>query len=195
MLKPTKKRWQRIPGAIAKTLLFSLLIVCSIMLSSCSTTAPLGKYTPNPSIAKGIKIDITASAPVAIINAQSTSTEQQLGFREMIVNKHEWTQALIEALAAGLEKNGVTVNENATKQLHVSVTKIDMVLHTATYQGFLDVEITGEGGLKEEFKVDKVSYASVGNVGFNPTKPIDSCFRTVVQKILTNENIQEYLRK
>lgn len=194
MSNTTRKPHENVSLLFSKMLLFVLLSICTFFLSSC-TTSSIGRYTPNPSISKEVKIKIVASEAIAIINAQSSSSEQQLGYREMIVSKQKWTQALIESLTSELKNNGVVVRDDAKKQLHVSITNIDLILAFARYQGFLDAVVTGEGGLKETFKVDKVNYASSGNVAFFPTKPIDECFRALVEQILENENIKEYIRK
>lgn len=173
-----------------KVLAFMFLLAMAFALSSCGA---VGKYAPNPSIAKNTPSSISATAPIAVINAQSNTTERKLPLRGIVVTKQEWTQSLVQALTTVLKKNGVSVQEDAEKKLNIVVTEIDISLRGATYRGYLEAEVKTGDGKKEKFEVTRASYASGMNVSSFPTKPLDACFKDLVTEILENENIKGYI--
>lgn len=168
-----------------------VLLVGSLFISSC--TSNVGNYCPKPKLAKGAAPGVTFTNPVCIINAQESTEEHDLKFMGIVVNYHEFTQALVDALTAELTKNGSSVIDGAEKALYVSVRKVEIPPIAMTYKAYIDVDIKMGDGALVRLSTDRSSYASPFNVSTAPTKPLDAAFRDMVKEILSNEQIQTYV--
>ena len=157
--------------------ILALLLVGCLIFGASSCVSAVGKYSPKPSLAHGVAGSISASKPISVVNAQPATSERKLPFRGIVVNKHEWTQSLVDALKAELKRNGVVINDAADKKLQVVVTNVDMSPTFATYRGYLSAEVTTGDGHLEHFEVTRASYASGLNVATAPTKPLDEAFK------------------
>lgn len=172
------------------TALCILMAVCCLLLSSCSA---VGRYNPEPSIAEGVAENISSSGAVAVVNAQESREEHALEFRGMVVDYHEFTQSVVDALKAELERQGVVVRDEANKKLYVRVSNVTMMPGPAVFRGTIKATVEAAGGPTERFYATRASYASGWNVGTNPTKPLDAAFKDLVRSILANEVILGYL--
>ena len=90
-------------------------------LASCS----VGNYAPNAAIAKGVGRNLeTFPSPISIENAQESRLEQHLGFLNTVVNYHDFTQSVVDALRNELQAKGTTIVANADKKLSVKVVAV-----------------------------------------------------------------------
>jgi len=167
-----------------------VMVAALLLLPSCSS---VGRYTPDPAIAKGVAGDISYSGPLAIVNAQDSTEEHDVGFRGITVSYQEFTQSLVDALKAEFESNGATIQDAADKKLSVSVTTVSMTPTAATYRGAIRATVETADGHREKFYATRSSYASGWNVGTNPTKPFNTAFKDLVKSIVENEAISAYL--
>ena len=87
-----------LPGP-TRTQCVVLLVLCMLFLTSCSG---VGRYSPAPTMAAGVAKNIKFSKPVAVVNAQDSQEEHILGFQGIVVNYHEFTQSVVDALKAEL---------------------------------------------------------------------------------------------
>lgn len=174
----------------AKVRCVCVMVLCALFLSSCSG---VGRYSPKPSIAKGVVQNASFSKAVAVVNAQDSTEEHALGFRGIIVDYHEFTQSVVDALKAELENNGATVRDGAEKRLSVTVTQVDMKPGPMVFRGAIEADVKTGDGHTERFRATRASYASGWNAGTNPTKPLNSSFEDLVKSILENDKIQAYI--
>ena len=159
------------------------------ILLSCGTTQ-IGRYNPDPALAKGVLENVSFSNDVAIINDQPSTEDHLIRFQEVIVNYNKFTQSVVDALKMELEKNGIRVKDSSEKQLHVKVTGVDLQFRPPNFRAYIDVEVrTGKGHI-EFLENTRASYAGAAN----PTKPLDAAFKDLVGNIMTNKQIQEYIR-
>ncbi len=167
-----------------------MAVCCLLLLSSCSA---VGRYSPKPSVAEGVAENISSSGDVAVVNAQDSREEHALEFRGIVVDYHEFTQSVVDALKGELERNGVVVRDEANKKLYVKVTKVTMMPGPAVFRGGINATVETEGGPTERFYATRASYASGWNVGKNPSKPLDVAFKDLIKSILANEAILGYI--
>jgi hypothetical protein len=167
------------------------LIGCLLCLASCSS----GRYTPKPSRAEGVVQKVSCPNAVAVVNGQSDGAEYKLEFGRYAVQYQEFTQAVVDALQAELERHGVTVQDGGTKTLRVTVTKVTMMPSGVTYRATIEAIVETGDGKGARFQPSRGSYASGFNLMFTPMKPMDASFRDLVGAILENDVIKEYLAK
>ena len=167
-----------------------VLISGLFLFSSCSS---VGRYAPDPSSAKGVAGNLSFSNSVAVVNAQDSRELHSLDFRGIVVDYHEFTQSIVDALKAELGRNGVSVQDEASKTLRVAVRQVTMMPGPATYRGTIVAKVETGDGHAENFHATRASYASGWNVGTSPTKPLDAAFRDLINDILANKVFQDYL--
>lgn len=175
---------------ISYRLFFLAAVSTLLLIVSCG---PVGKYTPDPGLAKGAVQGIALSHPVAVLNDQAKTKSHTLPVRDIVVDYASFTQSLVEALKQELTRNGVSVQESASKRLYIAVTHVKMPPPVFYFAAHIYVRVKTGDGQVEKLKVTKSSYASQFNIDLAPTRPLDAAFKDMVRKILTNPEILEYL--
>lgn len=182
-----------------------LLFVSFILLSSC---AAVGKYDPDPKLVlekaqeepeedqfvkPKPKEAIHISNAVKLSNAQSNNQDRNLDFRGIIVNYQSFTQAVVDGLTLEYKANKVSVSDSAEKQLQIKVVDINMTVGGVNFRADVVTEVSYGNGKTERFEASRASYASPLMMNHFPTKPLDSAFQDIVEKIARNKNILAYL--
>lgn len=181
--------------AVARFIYMPVLTVLAMLfISGCSA---VGNYTPNPLKAKGLAKNITITKPVVISNNQTSDQENSLDFRGISINYNTFTQSLVDALNMELNKNRVVSKDSTDKVLHVSVTNVkqSFIAGGFSYGADIDAEVKMGQGRTKKYQGSRASYASNGNIWFAPTRPLASAFRDLVEKIVTDPEIHEYINK
>lgn len=159
-------------------------------LNSC---ASVGRYAPSADIALGAANGVAINNPVKITNDQPSTYNQDLHFRGIVVNYNEFTQSLVDGLKGEVIRNKGSVSDNADKELRVSVTKVMMKVKDFNYRARILAEVRfGDDGI-EQFSVSRASYGSPFMVSNFPVKPLDAAFRNLVEEIINNREIQNYI--
>jgi len=153
----------------------------------------VNRYTPKPSLAKGVGRNVSCPNAVALVNGQDSHEEHALEFHGVVVDYHEFTRSVVDALKAELESNGVVVCDEADKKLRVTVTRVTMMPGPMTYRGTVEATVEMGDGRAEKFQATRASYASGWNVIMSPTKPLAVAFRDLIGAILGNDVVQQYL--
>lgn len=177
--------------AIKKLIRFGFFISMSVLFF-VSCMASVGEYIPDPKMAQGVSGAWNAPTAVKLINVQSDSTQRVLKFKNIIVNYREFTQALIDAINMELIRNGVSTNGDNAKELRLAITEISMEEVSSNYRAKLTAKVETGGGDAHIYMTSRASYASPFNKNTFPTKPLDSAFRDMVQKILRSEMVTSY---
>jgi hypothetical protein len=170
------------------SLFFSGVFLIFVLLSCAS--AQIGRYNPDPALAKGVLENVSFSNDIAIINDQPSTEDHLIRFQEAVVNYNKFTQSVVDALKMELERNGIRVKDSSERQLYVKVTNVDLQLRLPNIRAYIDTEVrTGKGHI-EFFEMTRASYSAT----LTPTKPLDAAFKDLVGNIMTNKQIQEYIR-
>lgn len=172
--------------------LYLFIFMFTIFLSSC---AAVGKFKPNPKIARGLITGISVTNGVKISNSQLSSEEHLLEFRGVVVNYNTFTQSLVEALKMEYERNNVKVNDSNERELQVAVTKIEMYPGNVNFRAKISAEVKYGNGSIEKFNISRATFGSLLMVAFFPTKPLNKAFKDLVAEIINNKNIQDYINK
>jgi len=168
-----------------------LAFFCLFFLTSCS----VGNYTPDAAIAKGVGKNLEAfPGSVAIENAQESRLEQHLGFLNTVVNYHDFTQSVVDALKNELQAKGTTVAPDANKKLSVQVVEVSYFQEAVTYRAVIKANVQTGAGDIHRFESSRASYASGANMTFAAKKPLDAAFKDLVSNILKDTSIQAYLK-
>lgn len=174
---------------ILKWRLWLVFLPAVTLCASCA----IGPYSPEPNLAAGVTRNVAITKPVAILSDQTSEEPIHLPRRKIVVDRKSFTESLVAAIKMELASNNVAVTESADKKLLVSVTNIRMFRDGATLRAEIDAEVKTGSGELEKFVTSRASYGSDFNRDIAPTRPIDSAFRDLVQKILTSKNILQYL--
>ncbi len=175
-----------------KAIIFLTSIFLISVLSACGMPS-IGRYNPDPSLAKGVVKDIPFSQNITIINDQPATDDHTLRFGKTIVNYHTFTQSVVDALTMELKRNGITVNDSSEKKLYVKVTNVDYQLRAPNFRAYIDTEVKIENDHIEFIEVTRGSYSSPFNMSTAPTRPMDAAFGDIVRDIMNNKKIQDYL--
>jgi hypothetical protein len=164
-----------------------LILTGSLALASCVN---VGLYNPDPQSAVLKKPGYTIPLNTTITNVQPSKKEHYLEFGGIIVNYHDFTQAVVKALEEHKRSDSSLAGE---KELRVKVTFVESTPDAFTYRGdIIAVVAFGDVG-KEEIRSSRASYGSGFNATTAPTRPLDSAFKDLVANILKNEKIRAYL--
>ncbi|MFH2057522.1 MAG: hypothetical protein ABIJ59_01305 [Pseudomonadota bacterium] len=191
-LRTQKKFYGSLITIKDKIIFFLTSLLLILVLSSCGMPS-IGRYNPDPSIAKGVVKDIAFSNTITIINDQPDSKDHTLRFGETIVNYNAFTQSIVDALKMELTRNGITINDSSQKKLYVKVTNVDYQLRAPNYRAYIDTEVKTGNDHIEFIEVTRGSYSSPLNMSTAPTRPMDAAFEDIVRDIMNNKKIQDYL--
>ena len=169
-----------------------LPVLIMLLTIGCS---PVGNYTPDPLMAKGLAKNINITKPVKISNNQPYDQKDLLAFRGISVNYNTFTQSLVDALNMELNKNKLIENDSANKHLQVAVTNVEMAFGSgaANFRATIDAEVKMGNGQIKQYHSSRASYASGFNIGTAPTKPLNAAFYDLVKYIVEDPVIQEYI--
>lgn len=167
-----------------------LPLLTILLLSSC---AAVGKYSPDPALADGVVDGIDIKTQLRLTNAQPSTQEHNLGFRGIIINYHTFTQSLVDAVKMEYQRNKVSVNDSAEKELKIKVTQVTMGHGGFNFRAYIYAEVEFGDNTVEKFQATDASYGSPLMVNHFPTKPLDSAFKYLVGKIIYSTKIKDYL--
>ena len=169
-----------------------MLLILIVFLPSCSS---VGKYRPDPKFATGVVESINISNAVKLTNSQPSTFVHSLNFEGIEVDYNSFTQSLVDALKIEYERNNVLVTDIAEKELSVSVTGVSISFGYANFRSHIIAEVKYGDDVIEKFETSRATVGSLLMVKTSPTKPLNVAFRDLVEKIIMNKKIQNYINQ
>jgi len=166
----------------------SLVFTCS-MLAVLTGCVMHGIPNPRP-LKVGVAADLSASQPVKVVNAQASSeviTIGRVGFGKMMGNLHEWTESAVTLLKSELTKRSVTVADDGTKILKLTITSVK--LSSRPMGSACTAKIKVETGDGTTVLLDGHAASS------QPPRACDAAVAAAVEALLTDKTVQAYLCK
>lgn len=160
------------------------LLALLLLASGCTM-----KYEPKPLEIEPHRIpDMTATQPIALVNAQSEGSEIELTVPAytVTVDLHKTTDAVIDSMAGELRKKGVSVSDTAEKTVKIAVIDVRIITRAAVFK--CDVSYTVEAEKIERFG------GEASDESWNFQKAVDLAVTETAIQILNKRQFVDYLQ-
>jgi hypothetical protein len=172
-----------------KHLAYTQIIVVLIMLQGCTYhyVADPDRYTVGLDRVPVLRIN----GSIHLINGQPDKSDQIIAWRggvDYSMSFHQMTDAAIRISKKTLEDRGITVSENASKSLILSIIGLKPTFGFWVVRVVVDLEVEKSDGEKLLFKGDNTT-------GGSPERGIDGAILKSVASMLNDARIQAYLKQ
>lgn len=164
-----------------KTLIFFLLMV----FCGCTHHYVPREYPINPVMVP----EFSVSQPVSLINVQTDNKTIRIHKyfgHKWTGNLTEWTGTAVSLLNTELQKRGISISEDASKVLKLSITQAEIIQGAWAIRCILNLKVETGDGYTADFEGNNASPATL-------YRAIDGAITRAVTALLNDDNILKYL--
>lgn len=171
---------------VGAVLVLPVLVLCSALLSSCSTYLVMPKVPPPVGGYEALSL---SAISLIVVNAEKDTAEHEIltankgwsGFRG---NRHAWSKRLVESLSRELAVRGARVRSNAPVVLSLAVPEITFSETRDQFQFTVRVVVSSSVGWSKEYEGVAASSASTGSMQAEADRLAGQALADVARKML-----------